>query len=162
MVSFSTFYRADCSIGSSRFANQLRHERERDAGLAELRLERDPWDRYALLDADYYLPILINNLFLGVDEQILIVHFVLFMVSTDQISHFDLPQEQLIASYLEFCKAQTNFLNNKNALDYLRFVRENGLDEPQIEANLEYLAQNFFDDMKREGRILAFKKDYFN
>ena len=127
-----------------------------------MKIERDPWDKYALLDAAYYLPILINNLFLKVEEQILIVHFVLYMVKTDQISFFDISQNELIAQYLDFCRSTSQFLNGKNAVEYIEFVIKNKLNDETGEENLNFLAQNFFEEMNRVGKLLPFKKDYFN
>ncbi len=130
--------------------------------MSELKIERETWDRYFLLDAGYYLPILINNLFLKVEEQILIVHFVLYMLKTDQISFFNIPQNEVIHEYLEFCRSTNKFLNEKNAVDYIEFIIENNLDDEKGEENLNFLAQNFFEELKRVGKLLPFKKDYLN
>jgi hypothetical protein len=130
--------------------------------MTELKIERDPWDKYTLLDAQYYLPLLINNLFLRMEEQILIVHLVLYMIKTDQISYFDMPQNELIHEYLDYCRNTTYFLNNKNAVEYLEFVIGNSLADENQEENLNYLAQNFFEELKRVEKLLPYKKDYFN
>ncbi len=114
------------------------------------------------MDAQYYLPILINNLFLRVEEQILIVHFVLYMIKTDQISYFDMPQNELIHEYLDYCRNSTHFLNGKDAVEYLEFVFGNALADESHEENLNFLAQNFFEELKRVEKLLPYKKDYFN
>jgi hypothetical protein len=130
--------------------------------LNELKIQRDPWDRYFLLDAEFYLPILINNLFLKVEEQILIVHFVVYMIKTDQISFFNMSQNELVNDSLEFCRSTSKFLNNKNAVEYLEFIMKNNLNDETGEENLNFFSQNFFEDLKRAGKLLPFKKDYFN
>ncbi len=72
------------------------------------------------------------------------MHFVVYMIKTDQISFFNMPQNELVNDYLEFCRSTSKFLNNKNAVEYLEFIMKNNINDETGEENLNFWAQNFF------------------
>ena len=90
------------------------------------------------------------------------MHLVLFCVERDLVAYFDLPQEALVRDYLLFCAGFRKFLKEQSVLEYLRFARAAGEeDEAALEA-LNFVANSFFEQLRAEGRLLPYKKDYFN
>ena len=135
---------------------------KKENGLKELGFHTDPWDRYKILDSEYYLPILANNLFLSLEDQILLVHFVIFMVKTDQISYFEMPSNQLIDEYLEFCKI--SFLENELSVrDHLTIeLQKPNEDQIDLISLIDSYAQRFLVQQQNEGKARLYKKDYFD
>ena len=135
---------------------------KKENGLKELGFHTDPWDRYKILDSEYYLPILANNLFLSLEDQILLVHFVIFMVKTDQISYFEMPSNQLIDEYLEFCKI--SFLENELSVrDHLTIeLQKPKEDQIDLISLIDSYAQRFLVQQQNEGKARLYKKDYFD
>lgn len=133
-----------------------------DFNLRELKLARDPWDRFLILDAEYYLPILINNLYLSRDEQLLVVYFVLFSVREDLISYWDIPQNELIQDYFAFCRNTKVYLGQKTIFDFLDLLRKNESEKQlgNAETVLDSLVNDFYVHMKEQGKMRLFKKDY--
>ena len=125
---------------------------KKENGLKELGFHTDPWDRYKILDSEYYLPILANNLFLSLEDQILLVHFVIFMVKTDQISYFEMPSNQLIDEYLEFCKI--SFLENELSVrDHLTIeLQKPNEDQIDLISLIDSYAQRFLVQQQNEGK----------
>jgi len=74
------------TIYSCRLSNQLKESEELDRNYKELKIEREPWDRYDVLDSHYYYPMLLTNRSLTVEEQILVLHFVLRAVELGMLS----------------------------------------------------------------------------
>ena len=130
--------------------------------MRELKLARDPWDRFLILDAEYYLPILINNLYLSRDEQLLVVYFVLFSVREDLISYWEIPQNELIQDYFAFCRNHNVYLGQKSIFDFLDLLRKNESKKQlgSAETVLDSLVNNFYVHMKEQGKMRLFKKDY--
>lgn len=130
--------------------------------MRSLRIHRDPWDRFPVLDATYYLPILINNLYLSSDEQALLVWFVVYSVRHDLISYWELPQNELVAAFFDYCQNQRVYMGEKPIFDFLSILKELKhiqLSEEAV-AVLDHLVESFYDKMREEGKLRPFKKDY--
>ena len=125
-------------------------------------MHRDPWERYTVLDAGYYLPILINNLYLSADEQALIVWMISYSVENDLVSFWDLPQTELVAEFLQFCKDHKVYLGEQNIFSFLDFYNSSGYKEGKTGLNpmLDELVVVFYDLMREQGKLREFKKDY--
>ncbi len=65
-----------------RWFKKIKESEELDRNFKELKLQRDIWDTYDLLDSKYYYPILLTNRNLSSEEQSLLVHLVLRAVET--------------------------------------------------------------------------------
>lgn len=133
-----------------------------DAHLRSLRIHRDPWERFPVLDASYYLPILINNLYLNPEEQALLVWFVVHSVRNDLISYWDIPQNELVAAFFDFCRTERVYLGQKPVYDFLAILKElkESVLSDEAVAVLDHLVESFYDKMREEGKLRAFKKDY--
>lgn len=133
-----------------------------DKNFRDLKIERDVWDRYLVLDAEYYLPILINNLFLSANEQVLIIYFVLYSVKKDLIGYLDLPQNDLIKDYFNFCRGFNKFLNEKNVFDFLSFVEKSEFvqNETNLVGLFDFLVESFYEELRQLGKLREYKKDY--
>ena len=147
----------------SRFFNKIRNELTTDSQLKELKIEREQWDRFLILDAEYYLPILTNNLYLSFEEEILTAYFVVYSVRHDLISYWDLSQNELMNEFYGFCKAYNCYLDNKTIFEYFEFLKTTGSNysREEIESLLENLLDKFYQTMKEEGKMREYKKDYF-
>lgn len=64
------------------FVNKLKESERLDGTCKELNIKRDPWERYDILDSEYYYPILLSQRDLEETEQILLLHFVLRAIET--------------------------------------------------------------------------------
>ena len=144
------------------FPKQIRTELATDFNLRELKLARDVWDRFFILDAEYYLPILMNNLYLSRNEQLLLVNFVLFSVREDLISYWEIPQNELIENYFAFCRNHRVYLVQKNMFEFLDFLRKNESQNQlkKVKRVLDSLVADFYTHMRGQGKVRLFKKDY--
>lgn len=135
---------------------------ERDGVLRSAKVHRDPWERFAILDAEYYLPILINNLYLTQDEQVMIVWFIVYSVENDLISFWDMPQQELVQTFLSHCHQSRFFVGEKNVFDFLKIYNQSARDsrDSSVGHVLNHFMEGFYQEMKEQGRLREFKKDY--
>lgn len=127
-----------------------------------LGLGRDVWDRFALLDAEYYLPILVNNLYLSPEDQMLIIWFTVYSVREDLISYWDMPQGQLVAEFLQFCQEHNAYMGRMNIYRFFELLKT--MDSKELDAGaiitMDNLIESFYDHMRGQGKMREFKKDY--
>jgi hypothetical protein len=135
---------------------------ERDDVLKTAKVHRDPWERFAILDAEYYLPILINNLYLSQDEQALIIWMIVHSVEHDLISYWDLPQQELVQVFLRYCQENRSIIGEKNIFQFLSVYNQSGQQarDKGISHVLNNFMEGFYTEMREQGKLREFKKDY--
>lgn len=60
---------------------KLRTESKNEAQFSEYGLKREPWEKYFLLDSQKFLPLLLSREPLGMVEQMIVVHFIVFALN---------------------------------------------------------------------------------
>ena len=138
----------------------LKNEKILDKKFSDFKIEREIWDRYKILDAEYFLPIFLTNQILNFYQQILLTNFLIKTITNDNISYFDIEQEKFIFFFFDFLKNDKKFLNGYNAEEYLKWCLDNKVKEDEIFGALDFQGEEFFRFMKDKGFVRKFKKDY--
>lgn len=55
----------------------LKNKQSQDQKFKEFKIEREIWDRFEILDSQYYLPIFLTNRIFNFEQQILLVNFLI-------------------------------------------------------------------------------------
>lgn len=125
-------------------------------------MHRDPWERFLVLDAQYYLPLLTKTLFLISEVQQVLIWFVVYSVRNDLISFWDIPHDRLAVRLFQFCQEHKVYLNDKSIFDLLALFAAS--DTPKTSTDLflvlDQLMDAFYDKARQEGLLRQFKKDY--
>lgn len=117
------------------------------------------------MDSLWFMKILHVTQFVEVEEMIIRIHFLIRAVETDVTSLFSDDPKVLLKNYLEFINKQAEWNDSKENLQISKardFLKLQIVTEKvkELDETLNFLFERFFMQLKMEGRILPFKKDY--
>jgi hypothetical protein len=118
-------------------------------------IKSEPWDKYLLLDSNYFIPLLCQDIQTSIHEIACFVEFVVFSIENELISMFKIEMNQVRKEFFKFLK--TCSTEGINAL-------RKDPKQVDVEAVLTDIDKNvikhFYIECKMQGWLKEFQDDY--
>lgn len=127
----------------------------------DLKLQEDPWENYLVHDSQYFLPILFSQKSLSIVDQILLFKFVGISVGNSTIAQYDMKPDILASKYLEFVDSYDEFDDELTLRELIKEAIQRNDDLESLDELSRRVAKMFYLQMKIQGNLRPFKRDYF-
>ena len=114
----------------------------------------DPWDKYLLLDSEYFLKVLNHSSPMRPWEQVVFLQFMLYTIKEEMSSMISLEPQVLAKTFLKFVNR-----SRAGCISLLKTKLE--ALGPEVLPNIDRdVSQEFYDSLKKEGLLKSYKDDY--
>lgn len=136
------------------------HEMERvEEAKDRFGITSDPWDKYLLLDSNFFLKLMNHDSVLNVGDQVAFLRFVVYTIEHELAPMIKIDMKSARQEFFNFLK-----MTNLPRMFRIRNASEEITSPEEIASTFDYLDTTinapFYEYMKQQGNMKPHKEDY--
>ncbi|CAG9321097.1 unnamed protein product [Blepharisma stoltei] len=136
--------------------SDLKQMQELEEARSKLNIKTEPWEKYLLLDSNYFLKLMNQDTPMELWEQIIFLNFCIYVIKNEMVSMIKSDMKIVRNEFLEFIRKSVD-----TTVNGLKYRISEATDVQDIRKKLnKAINEVFLEELKRKGNLKPHKEDY--